>query len=68
MRENRPVLLRSSPFTGPITKARGPWRISGNWWDNQTWARDEWDIQTRDGVAYRLALQNQDWFVEGIYD
>ena len=22
----------------------GPWRSSGDWWDREAWARDEWDI------------------------
>jgi protein ImuB len=51
-----------------IETAQGPWRSSGNWWDKQRWERDEWDVQTQDGLLYRLSRQNSNWFVEGVYD
>lgn len=51
-----------------IQKAQGPWRSSGNWWDDQRWHRDEWDVQTHDGTLYRLSHQSDGWFVEGVYD
>jgi len=51
----------------------GPWRSSGDWWEREAWARDEWDIalQIADGVAlYRLVhdLLGGGWYVEGSYD
>jgi protein ImuB len=51
----------------------GPWRSSGDWWEHNGWARDEWDIavQEESGIAlYRLVrdLLSGRWFVEGIYD
>ncbi|MDA1278355.1 MAG: DNA polymerase Y family protein [Verrucomicrobia bacterium] len=51
-----------------IENAQGPWRSSGNWWDDQPWQRDEWDVQARDGTLYRLSHQSNGWFVEGVYD
>ncbi len=68
MRANRPVLLRSAPFTGPLIDTQGPWRTSGDWWNNQAWARDEWDVQTQTGEIYRLVQQEDQWFVEGVFD
>ncbi|MGZ4962482.1 MAG: hypothetical protein ACXWC8_08005, partial [Limisphaerales bacterium] len=67
MRNNKPVLMHSSQFTGPIKEARGPWRISGNWWENG-WGRDEWDIETTNGDLFRLAQQNDAWSIEGALD
>jgi len=67
MRNNKPVLMHSPQFTGPIKEARGPWRISGNWWEND-WARDEWDIETNNGDILRLAQQNEEWSIEGVLD
>ncbi|HTZ95617.1 MAG TPA: DNA polymerase Y family protein [Terriglobales bacterium] len=51
----------------------GPWRLSGDWWEHNGWARDEWDIavQEESGIAlYRLVrdLLSGKWFVEGTYD
>jgi protein ImuB len=58
---------------GDILWQAGPWRSSGDWWEQEPWARDEWDIavQGRDGLLlYRLVhdLLSGMWFVEGIYD
>jgi len=58
---------------GEILWAAGPWRSSGDWWEQEGWARDEWDIavQGETGVAlYRLVRDRLGgrWFVEGTYD
>jgi protein ImuB len=58
---------------GSVLWKAGPWRSSGDWWEREAWARDEWDIalQTVGTVAlYRLVhdLLGGGWFVEGTYD
>ena len=58
---------------GEVIWHAGPWRSSGDWWDQEPWARDEWDIavQTTAGLAlYRLVhdLLSGKWLVEGTYD
>jgi protein ImuB len=58
---------------GNVLWKSGPWRSSGDWWEREAWARDEWDIaiQNKDNVAlYRLVhdLLGGNWFVEGTYD
>jgi protein ImuB len=53
-REHRPVLMRSAVFNGVIADIRGPFLSSGNWWENNRWWREEWDIQTADGNLYRI--------------
>jgi protein ImuB len=58
---------------GEILWIAGPWRSSGDWWEHEGWARDEWDIalQTAAGIGlYRLVrdLMSGGWFVEGMYD
>ncbi len=68
VRESRPAILRSTVFIGAISEAQGPWRISGDWWAERNWARDEWDVQTRDGGLFRLVRQDDQWFVEGMFD
>jgi protein ImuB len=68
MRDAKPALLRSAAFTGPIAAVRGPWRLSGHWWDRATWARDEWDVQTRHGELLRLARHEEHWLVDGVFD
>ena len=58
---------------GDIVWQAGPWRSSGDWWEQNAWARDEWDIALktiRGIVLYRLVhdLLSGCWFVEGTYD
>jgi len=64
----RPSRFRAPNCSGMIRAVRGPWRSSGDWWDQQSWSRDEWDVQTTDGGLYRLFEQDRRWFVDGIYD
>jgi len=58
---------------GEILWAAGPWRSSGDWWEQEGWARDEWDIavQAETGIAlYRLVRDRLggQWILEGTYD
>ncbi|HXU40618.1 MAG TPA: DNA polymerase Y family protein [Blastocatellia bacterium] len=62
---------------GKIIRLAGPWRTSGDWWSQDGWARDEWDVAVAvseaspdKGTLYRIYrdLRSNSWFVEGIYD
>jgi protein ImuB len=58
---------------GEVLWVAGPWRSSGDWWEQEGWARDEWDIavQGESGIVlYRVVrdLLSGGWFVEGTYD
>jgi protein ImuB len=69
----RVVCSKKKEVQGSVLWKAGPWRSSGDWWEREAWARDEWDIalQTADGAAlYRLVhdLLGGGWFVEGSYD
>ena len=69
----RVVCPKKKELQGIVLWKAGPWRSSGDWWEREAWARDEWDIalQNADGVAlYRLVhdLLGGGWFVEGTYD
>lgn len=76
MREGAPVRLACSKrkeLCGEIMWCAGPWRSSGDWWEHEGWARDEWDIalESESGFAlYRLVRDhfNSRWVVEGSYD
>jgi protein ImuB len=77
------VCHKRKDVQGEILWMAGPWRSSGDWWDQDGWARDEWDIAIPTTVAglqssvashalslYRLVhdLLSGGWFVEGTYD
>jgi protein ImuB len=58
---------------GKVTNLAGPWRTTGDWWRNDCWARDEWDValeSAKDQALYRIyrELNSGNWFVEGNYD
>ena len=62
---------------GKVIRLAGPWRTSGDWWSEDGWARDEWDVAVavseaspEKGTLYRIYrdLRSNSWFVEGIYD
>ena len=67
-RDEKPSLLRSHIFIGPIVHTRGPFFSSGNWWDSGRWAREEWDVETSDGSLFRIFRSSDGCFVEGVYD
>jgi protein ImuB len=69
---------------GKVVRLGGPWRTTGDWWREDRWARDEWDVtvekraEVSSGkptpsplqIIYRIyrELSSGSWFVEGIYD
>ena len=77
-----PVHLRSNAFSGPILETRGPFRMSGDWWDAQSWETEEWDILLGGAARglYRISQGTQatsddtsratlrTWVIEGCYD
>ena len=69
--EGRPLRV-TDPAAGTldVVTCAGPWRVSGDWWDADVWARDEWDVALTDDTVWRLAhdrLHNI-WFLDGVYD
>lgn len=63
---------------GKVVQLAGPWRTTGDWWREDGWARDEWDVALVSGSRasnepsgiYRIyrRLDSEMWFVEGNYD
>ncbi len=75
--EGRPVRVqveRQGFSSGAILQAAGPWRTSGEWWNESAqagpWDRDEWDVAMADGTIYRLVVERGvgQWFLEGVVD
>jgi protein ImuB len=53
--EGKPTLIQSSIISGKILEVRGPWKLSGNWWDLTRWEAREWDIALDNRGLYRIA-------------
>src|SRR5207302_954091 len=41
--------LESDKIRGQVIDQSGPFLFSGNWWDEKSWARAEWDMQLEEG-------------------
>jgi protein ImuB len=76
IRDGKPARLacpKKKDAQGEVLWTAGPWRSSGDWWEQPGWSRDEWDIalQTENQIAlYRLVhdLLSGRWLLEGTYD
>jgi len=76
--EDRAAHVRSADIRGNVIEQRGPYLISGNWWDEKSWARAEWDLQLENGELVRAhesppelnsgVAGAETWKVDGIYD
>jgi protein ImuB len=66
--ENVPGHVRSPEILGKVIDHRGPYLISGNWWDQKSWARAEWDLQLENGELIRCHESEGTWKIDGLYD
>jgi protein ImuB len=67
----RPALVQGAlSAEARVLGCAGPWRLSGEWWDERAWARDEWDVVLDVGSAYRIFVERSvgQWFIEGVID
>ena len=63
-----PIHLRATGLAGRIVTGAGPWRVSGEWWTEDAFVQDEWDVELGDGTLCRLARDGRGWHLEAIYD
>jgi protein ImuB len=72
-----PSFVSAPGVRGAVAAAAGPWRVSGDWWD-EAFSREEWDVAlvsqaepgASRGAAFRVFLDRLrgEWFVEGELD
>jgi protein ImuB len=65
---DRPAHVRNADLRGKVVRHCGPYLISGNWWDEKSWARAEWDLQLENGELVWCHESEGTWKIEGIYD
>lgn len=56
-----------------VREAAGPVRVSGQWWSEANWCREEWDVRLNNGAAERLCRiafdpRSRCWYLQGTYD
>jgi len=76
--EQIPAHVRSAEIQGKVIEQRGPYLLSGNWWDEKSWISAEWDLQMENGELLRAhetdppsqsyGVAGRTWKVDGIYD
>jgi protein ImuB len=74
---NKPAFASFQGCSGKVVHASGPWRSSGQWWEDQPWQEDAWDLEiifsgespARHGL-YRFCYDGiqEKWLVRGVYD
>jgi len=45
LRDRQPARLIFQDKRGEVLAAAGPWRTSGDWWREDPWDQDEWDLE-----------------------
>ena len=68
LEQNQPAHVRAPEAEGTTIAKNGPFPLSGNWWDERTWARVEWDVEIENGVIARCHCDQEGWAIDGIYD
>ncbi|HEV2840170.1 MAG TPA: hypothetical protein VGW39_02495 [Chthoniobacterales bacterium] len=66
--KNRPAHLRSAGIQGDVLREKGPYRASGNWWDEEAWERAEWDLELENGALCQCHARGGRWALDGVYD
>jgi protein ImuB len=56
-----------------VREIAGPWRVSGQWWNESNWCREEWDVRLATESAERVCRiafdpRSRCWYVQGTYD
>jgi protein ImuB len=73
----QPVRIWFQGKSGKVVHASGPWRCSGEWWQERGWQEDAWDLEVRVAgedelwsAAYCIVFDSleKEWFVRGSYD
>lgn len=77
VRAHQPAHVAADGLDAPVLESRGPFRLCGDWWDEQAWNHEQWDVLLggRARGLYRLGCHAgpentapRVWWVEGCYD
>jgi len=64
----KPTHVRGAGRSAKIIAQRGPYLLSGNWWDEKSWQRAEWDLQLENRELVRAHERDGVWKIDGVYD
>jgi len=68
VRDKRPNYVNGGGISGPVQACAGPWRVCGEWWTDDVWAYEEWDVEVGEQL-YRVCceLASRNWHIAGVY-
>jgi protein ImuB len=74
--EGQPARVSWKGNIGKVVHASGPWRLSGQWWEEHSWHEDAWEVElsftekTPLSGTYQVVfdVSQKKWFVRGCYD
>jgi hypothetical protein len=66
----RPVVVWVDTLGGIVVGWAGPYRFVGDWWGDEPFAREDFDVATTDGSLLRVHFDRLErrWFADGVYD
>ncbi|MCU1243899.1 MAG: hypothetical protein JWO71_4625 [Candidatus Acidoferrum typicum] len=68
MREEQPARVYWRGMRGEVVAASGPWRSSGDWWQEDAWHQHEWDLAIAFPAAQKGNAQKRgEWPEQGLY-
>jgi len=68
LHQNYPTRIYFRGMRGNIIAASGPWRTSGDWWREDIWQQDEWDVEIRfDSVSGQSQKISSPRTQDGLY-
>ena len=68
VRDEQPARVCVEGTYGNVMAASGPWRSSGDWWQEDSWSQDEWDVAIDFArVARRPAKHTAAWPAYAVY-
>jgi protein ImuB len=59
LRDEQPVRVYLRGMRGEVVAASGPWRSSGDWWQEDPWHQDEWDLELEFSAASPVGAQHR---------
>jgi protein ImuB len=70
LREGRPCAVIFQGERGEVMAASGPWRTSGEWWREDQWQQDEWDLEIKFAASVSVSaagVRSRECPGDGIY-
>src|ERR1700730_2784733 len=68
MRDEQPARVYLRGMRGEVVSASGPWRSSGDWWQEDAWHQDEWDLAIAFPSTQKESERKRvEWPEQGLY-